>query len=205
MLTCQNISVRRNSQLLFANLGFTLFPGSCLFVRGRNGIGKSTLLKVIANLLPKDNGEIFFNAINVKLVLDEFYSLLSYIGKSEILDEEQTVLKNLEFWAALYKQEMNIAAAIHTFSLEPYINTEVFKLSQGFRQRVLLARLLLNNARLWLLDEPLNGLDMEACEIFRNLIKARCMQNGIVVIVTHDANFRCENSCEINLEDFCDE
>jgi heme exporter protein A len=205
MLTCHNISAKRNEQPLFFNFGITLFPGACLLIKGRNGIGKSTLLKVIANLLPKANGEIFYNAINVKFALDKFFSLLFYVGKSEILDDEQTVLQNLEFWAKLYNQEINISAAIRAFSLEPYIYTEIFKLSQGFRQRVLLARLLLNNAKIWLLDEPFNGLDSHGSDTLVNLIKARCAQSGIVIMSTHDDHLPINNLCTINLEDFCGE
>jgi heme exporter protein A len=205
MLTCSNIAVSKNNQALFSNLGFTTFDGSVLVIKGRNGIGKTSLLKVIANLIPKCSGDIFYNAINVKLVLKEFYELLFYIGKADILDEEQSVLKNLEFWGKLYDQEINILAAIKTFSLEPYIDTETYKLSQGYKQRLLLARLLLCNAKIWLLDEPFNSLDYQGKDILINLIKARCMQKGIVIITNHDQNIRIENSSEINLEDFCDE
>jgi heme exporter protein A len=205
MLTCSNITVSKNNKLLFSNLGFTIFHGSVLIIKGRNGIGKTSLLKVIANLIPKNTGDIFYNSINVKLSLKEFYELLFYVGKADILDEDQTVLKNLEFWGKLYDQEINILAAIRTFSLEPYVNFEVYKLSQGYKQRLLLARLLLCNAKIWLLDEPYNSLDSQGKNILTNLIKARCMQKGIVIITNHDQNIKVENSSEINLEDFCNE
>ena len=69
----------------------------------------------------------------------------------------------------------------------------------------LLARLLLCNAKIWLLDEPFNSLDYQGKDILINLIKARCMQKGIVIITNHNQNIKIENSSEINLEDFCDE
>ena len=205
MLTCSNISVSRNKKLLFSNLGFTIFNGSCLFIRGRNGVGKTSLLKTIANLIPKNSGDIFYNSINIKLALREFYQLLFYIGRTDVLDEEQTVLKNLEFWGKLYDQEVNILAAIQTFSLEAHAHTKVYKLSQGFKQKVLLSRLLLCSSRIWLLDEPFNSLDYQGKNILVNLIKARCMQKGIVIIVDHERDTNIENASEINLEDFCHE
>jgi heme exporter protein A len=205
MLTCSNISAVRNKKLLFSGLGFTIFNGSCLFIRGRNGIGKTSLLKIIANLIPKSSGDIFYNSINIKLALREFYQLIFYIGKTDVLDESLTVLKNLEFWGELYDQEMNIPASIKTFDLEPYINTKLYKLSQGLKQRVLLSRLLLCSAKIWLLDEPFNSLDYQGRDILVNLIKARCMQRGIVIIVDHDQNIKIENMSEINLQDFCND
>ncbi|WPX97185.1 heme ABC exporter ATP-binding protein CcmA [Candidatus Bandiella euplotis] len=201
MLTCDNISAQKNGRTLFSRFGITLFPGACLLIKGRNGIGKSTLLRIIANLTHKSEGNIFFNTLNVKLALHEFYSLLFYINTQDILDKNQTVLQNLKFWAKLYNQEINILAAVKTFALEPYVHTAVSNLSQGFKQRVLLARLLLNNTKIWLLDEPLNGLDNYGKDIFVNLVKARCMQSGIVIIVTHD-EIPITNACKVNLEDF---
>jgi heme exporter protein A len=203
MLTFHNISAKRNGKTLFYELGSTLFPGACLFVTGRNAVGKSTLLKSLATLIPTDSGDIFFNSVNIKLALDKFYNLLAYIGRHEILDKDQTVLKNLEFWGKLYNQEEKLLAAITTFSLEPYVDTEVFKLSQGFSKRVLLARLLLTNAKLWLLDDPFEKLDRYGYEILINLIKAMCGQNGIVIIATRSNHTPIEHACQINLDDFC--
>ncbi|MFQ3307190.1 MAG: heme exporter protein A [Candidatus Midichloriaceae bacterium] len=205
MLTCHNLSAKRNGKLIFENIGFTLFSGSCLFIKGRNGIGKTTLLRIIANLSQKEKGDIFFNGINIKLSIQEYYNLLFYVGKREVLDQQESVLKNLEFIASMYKQTINIAAAIRTFSLEPFIHTEIFKLSEGFKQRVLLSRLLLTNAKIWILDEPFNSLDREGLIIVNNLIKARCGQQGIVIIANHISDKSIDEKNVISMEDFsCD-
>ncbi len=185
MLTCQNLCLKTSNRTIFSNLGFSLQDGACLIVSGGNGSGKTSLLKTLATILKPEIGEIFFNNINVREALDEYCYLINFIGHEETLDEELTVLENLSFWAEIYNTGIILPAAVKTFNLMRVIDFPVKKISKGMKRKVLLAKLLLNHGKIWLLDEPLVNLDNLGVETLHNMIAAKCSQGGIVIISTN--------------------
>lgn len=202
MLTCSRLTAIRDNKLLFENLGFTLFDGSCLFIKGKNGAGKTTLLKILATLTEKNAGDIFYNEINIKLALNEYLSLISFLENTSILQGEATILQNLKFWANIYNTELNIGSALRIFSLEKLADTKVHLLSRGMKQKVMLSLLLLHDSKIWLLDEPFNSLDEQGISILSNMIKARCVQQGIVIIATNENHPRIEGACDLFIKNF---
>ena len=202
MLTCSRLSAIRDNKLLFKEIGFTLFNGSCLFIKGENGIGKTTLLKILANLFEKNSGDIFYNGINIKLALKEYLSLISFLDNTSILQKNATIFENLQFWAGIYGTELNISSALRVFSLEKYAETKIHLLSKGIKQKAMLSLLLLHNSTIWLLDEPFNSLDEEGVNILINMINARCMQQGIVIIATNENNPEIAGACDLPITNF---
>ncbi len=207
MLTLNKINYSKNQQKIISNLGFSAGLNSCITIKGKNGSGKTTLLKIIAGLLELDNkqntGEILWNNEDINNIRDDFYADVSYLGHSNFLKKNLSILDNLLFYAKLSNSEMLVPSAIRYFKLDDLVHTKLKKLSAGWQKRVMLAKLLCCPTTIWLLDEPTINLDKDGKELLFNLVSTRIKEEGIVLIATHDDLFApiCAN---INLEDFKD-
>ncbi len=184
MLTCNNVSISRNGRVILKNFSISLFPGSCLCVYGNNGTGKTSLLRVIASLLPTLTGEILYQGINVRDILKYSLNNIFYLGDYNSLDLELSVWENLKFWASIYNTTHSLAAAIAVFSLENYLDSKIYTLSCGWQRRIKLALLLLNHSKLWLLDEPFSNLDDIALSSLIDIFNVRTSQSGIIIFTT---------------------
>ena len=129
--------------------------------------------------------KFFYNEVNIKDELIAYRSLLLYIGHENALIDGMTVEDNLLFWARMNNMELGLEATIHCFGLQKYLDMPVYMLSQGWQKKVSLARLLLSQAKIWLLDEPFANLDKNSVENLVNVILARCKQGGIAVVTSH--------------------
>jgi heme exporter protein A len=186
MLTLNNLSVWRDGEMLLSELALTLFPTALVQLNGPNGIGKTSLLKTIAKLLPEARGTLMYNQIDINEALDEYYSLISYSSHELQLRPELTVHENLTLWADVYGTTPALNAALHAYELEAKAQIQVANLSAGYKKRVHLARLLLEHGDVWLLDEPLVNLDQTGKELFYNVIKAKLQNHGIVIMASHE-------------------
>ncbi len=185
MLTISNLTVQKNNRNIFKNFSITLIPGCCLVVRGVNGSGKTTLVKTLAGLIKPNHGEILRD--EKPIIINELHEIVNYIGHKNGIKQELTVEENLKFYANELDSTPTLMAAIMYFGLEPYMEMPVYQLSEGWKRRVALARLMINQAPLWLLDEPTSNLDEEAVRLLINLITIRCNQEGIVIITSHQS------------------
>lgn len=202
MLSCTNLTLKNNDGYVFKDVNFTLLPTSLAVVRGGNGSGKTSLLKVIIGLISQTKGEVFWNNININEDLNAFRQNVTYIGHGVALKPELTVMENLNFWCKIYKGEELLNAALQYFNLTNILDVPVSALSAGWQRRVDLVRLLLAKANLWLLDEPEINLDQEAKELLTNLVQVRIRDGGVVVIASHNFD-DLTNANYINIEDFC--
>ncbi|MES2677682.1 MAG: heme ABC exporter ATP-binding protein CcmA [Pseudomonadota bacterium] len=201
MLTVNNITVQKNQQLIFKDLGFSTGLGACLILTGKNGSGKTTLLKTIAGLCQASLGEILWNGENVQKFYPEFAADINYIGHKNFLKPELTVLQNLTFYAKLSGTEILLPSAIRYFHLETILEKPVRQLSSGWQKKIMLAKLLCCPATIWLLDEPTVNLDKEGKELLFNLISVRIKDGGIVILTSHNEMF-FKLGAPIFLEDF---
>lgn len=184
MLTCENLRCEREEVRIFSGLGICLSQGALLLVRGGNGCGKTSLLKMIAGLLPCAAGEVAWRGEPV-CGNAEFLQELTYIGHKGGIKPECTVEENLLFWARLRQNEMLIPAALRYFDLEEKRDVPCWQLSAGMQRKVALSRLIVAPTLLWLLDEPTNFLDDDSVTKVRGLIESRIAQEGIVIVATH--------------------
>jgi heme exporter protein A len=189
MLELNQLACRRGDRLLFRRLALNLAPGGLLRVLGDNGVGKTSLLRMMAGLLPPTSGEILWQGQALAVQRDAFNACLLYLGHASATHERLDALENLRFAAAatgLAADEAACRAALADVGLQRQIGLPCGALSQGQRRRVALARLALAGARpLWLLDEPFAALDVAAIEALAQRIDAHCAGGGMVVFSSH--------------------
>ncbi len=200
MLTLENVTIARNGITIINGFGVTIFPGTCLVVSGKNGSGKTSLLKHLAGINSYGGGSIYFNNVDVSNHRDEYHSMICHVGHSNALSSELTVYENLEYWANINNRSETISAALSVFGLYDLLTHPVGTLSQGWQRKVALTRLLLSSAVIWYLDEPYTNLDTESCNALDNMIYAKCNNNGIVVIASHKPETVLNSIC-INLDE----
>lgn len=190
MLTIDNLSLFKNHKKIFESIGFSVALGSALIINGKNGSGKTSLLKILAGISKQSAGKIFWSEIDVEEIRDDFNGDLQFLGHKNFLKQELTVEENLRFYAKLSDSEILIPAALSFFKLENLANEKVKKLSVGWQKKVMLSKLLCCPATLWFLDEPSESLDKEAKERLCGLIETKIKDGkGLVVIATHDEIF----------------
>ncbi len=185
VLSFQNITHEIGGNTLFQDVGFSLAEGCLLVIKGPNGCGKTTLLKIIAGLVVPKYGFIFHNEDEVSEDYRKYFSQLQFLGHKNALDMELTVMENLKFWAGIHGNPETINAAINFFKLDKYLNIQCRYLSAGWQKRVALSRLMLQKAKVWVLDEPFSNLDSEMIDMTLKLIATFCDQGGIIILSTH--------------------
>ncbi|MDB5811273.1 MAG: heme exporter ATP-binding protein CcmA [Betaproteobacteria bacterium] len=189
MLATKQLECIRGERRLFSGLSFDAPPGTLLEVRGANGSGKTSLLRILCGLLQPAAGTIFWSGSDIHTLDDEFRARLTYLGHLSGVKDELTAYENLRFCATaggLTTSTAAVDAALHRLGLGKFRDSPCRTLSQGQRRRVALARLCLAAARpLWILDEPFTALDAAALAVIKNLIELQLAAGGIVVLTTH--------------------
>ena len=188
-LQVRGLACRRGGIRLFAPVDFHLAAGELLFVRGRNGRGKTTLLRAICGLTEPASGEIRFHGDSIRTMDDARRIALLYIGHRDALKEELTPLENLQMHLGLRAvgniDEDHLLDALEAAGLGERVDTPVRYLSQGQRRRTALARLLVSQATLWVLDEPLTALDTDAVAWMAERINGHLEDGGMVICTSH--------------------
>ena len=201
MLTIDNLSFYKDNKKIFSELSFSISISSALIITGKNGCGKSSLLKIIAGIYETQSGRVLWGNENIENFRDDFNGDTQFIGHKNFLKPELTVKENLEFYADLRGTKNAVAPALEFFSLRDLQNSKVKTLSAGWQQRVMLTKLLACPATVWLLDEPSNNLDKDGKEQLHELIKNRIKDRGLVILTSHDEMF-FDLGPKLNLEDF---
>lgn len=188
MLEVTNLKCVRGERQLFSGVGFRLESGNLLYLRGANGAGKTSLLRILCGLSPAEAGQILWNGVAIKELGDAYRRDLFYLGHYNALQEALTVSQNLAFYAALaglVPSAADTSRALTRLGLHACQTRMVRHLSQGQKRRVALSRLMLNRARLWILDEPFVALDQAAIALLVDLVAAHLRNGGLAVLTSH--------------------
>ena len=202
MLVVDKLTCVRGDRRLFEDLSFTLNAGELLYLRGHNGSGKTSLMNCLCGLIAAESGEIRFNGKSTRAEYDEFCRELLYIGHKSGTKDDLTATENLRFCQQLGRAPVSVDAAdsaLARMGLRGFEDLPTRTLSQGQRRRVALARLLLSDARLWVLDEPFTALDVDAVEQLRDTLRAHLDGGGLVVLSTHQDVDISERVVELQL------
>jgi heme exporter protein A len=185
LLECRGLAFARNEEPVFGPLDFALHPGEALQVHGGNGRGKTTLLRVLAGLLPASEGEVRFQGRVVDR--DHLARGCAFLGHQHGHKGELSALENLEFATALQGGSGDTEQALANVGLVGYEDTLARRMSAGQNKRLALARLSLSPARLWLLDEPYANLDLGGIELVNAMLARHIAQGGAALLTTHGA------------------
>ena len=181
-LVGDKLSSVRGGRTLFADLSFGVAAGEALLVMGPNGAGKTTLLRTIAGLLHPAAGRVFMEGGTVDRTLSE---QCHHVGHSNAIKTSLTVAENAAFWSRFLGHGGAGQAALETFGLAALSDIPAGYLSAGQKRRLGLARLLLADRPVWLLDEPTASLDGASQEALTGAVNAHLARGGIVVAATH--------------------
>jgi heme exporter protein A len=190
MLSAHGLACVRGDRRLFSGLDLTVAAGEWLHVRGENGAGKTSLLRLLAGLAQPDAGEIRWCGQKIGTADEEYRQNLLFFGHHGALKEDLTALENLEFAAAMDGEALSMEDALRAlqqFGLKGREQLPVRVLSAGQKRRVMLVRLATRKAKLWVLDEPFTALDVKAVDLLSNLISAHVTAGGMAVLTSHQA------------------
>jgi len=188
MLEVINLECIRGDRRLFSALNFDLSAGELLHLHGHNGSGKTTLLRSICGLITPTEGEVRWQGENVRRQRDEFARELVYIGHKNAIKADLTGTENLRIACQLDGMpvsEKQAWEALEQLGLRGHEDLPVRVLSQGQKKRVALARLLLSQSPLWILDEPFTALDKAAVSYLQTVIQQHVDAGGMVMLTTH--------------------
>jgi len=188
MLLINNLSFSRNETRIFENLNLSLSNKKIIQIKGRNGSGKTTFLKVILNLLEPNNGEIIWKGKNIKKNIFDFYKHTTFIMDNNTSTRELSVEDNINFWRGLSASKLNnkeIFELLNKLNIEKYYKTKVMYLSSGERKKLELIRLILEQKKLWVLDEPFNHLDDLSIEILNQTFLDHVNNDGMILFASH--------------------
>ena len=188
MLAVSNLSCSRGDHRLFSGLSLVLEPGQIMQVQGENGKGKTSLLRTLCGFLLPDEGVITWCGNDVADLAEEYLASLLYLGHHNAIKDELSALENLSISAGLAGIKLNevqALSALRRMGLKGRERLPTKVLSQGQRRRVALARLLVGEAKLWVLDEPLTALDVGAVGLIQELISEHLAKQGMVIFTTH--------------------
>jgi heme exporter protein A len=188
LVQVQDLTCERGGRRVFRHINFAVATGQAMTLEGPNGAGKTSVLRMLAGFLPPAAGEIRFQAHAGYEVTDaeERGRLVGWMGHHDGVKAQLTVAENAYFFAALYGARSDPISILDRVGIAWLADIPAQYLSAGQRRRLSMARLLLSDRPLWLMDEPLSSLDVAGRRLSAELIGEHCDDGGIAVIATHE-------------------
>ena len=188
MLLANNIDFKRKNNEILNNISISLPPQKIIQIQGSNGVGKTTFLKILCNILEPQTGSIFWNGKNIKNNPYKFYTDVSLIMDNQTSSKNLTVMENIKFWLQLFYSKIKmheINNLLEMLKLNQYRSTQARYLSFGEIKKLELLRLIIEKKKLWIMDEPFLGLDTESIELLHQTIINHTNSDGMVVLTSH--------------------
>jgi heme exporter protein A len=185
-LTGRYLECARDDRVLFTDLNFDIGPGEALLVEGRNGTGKTTLLRMICGIRRPDAGDILFNGECIFSLGSDYHTHMAYVGHMDGIKRELTAEENLRVADALGRPgRLSVPEALDRIRLSGFEDVTANKFSAGQRRRLALARLLVSQSDLWVLDEPFTSLDRYGVKLVEELMAEHIAAGGLLAVTSH--------------------
>jgi heme exporter protein A len=189
MIEIKKLTKQADNKLILRGIDLSIEKGETVAILGPNGAGKSTLLKVLATLIKPSSGLVKINGLDLKKNHLEIKKLFGYLPHSSLLYDHYSPLENLVFFGKLYgvtNAEARAVELVKEVGLSFFLNEPVKNFSRGMIQRIAIARAIVHEPELLLLDEPHTGLDQGAISILNNVILSMKAKGTTTLMVTHD-------------------
>jgi len=185
MLISKNVTCQYNNRIVFEDVNVNLGAGALVILHGPNGSGKTSFLKILAGINTPWGGDVYWNDRPIADAIQDDELRINYQGHDYAVKTELTVMENIQFWAELAGNPAKIEEAMHVFGLIGMEKILCSDLSDGWKKRVGLARLICCPANVWLLDEPYNNLDVKVSGTLDKMIVDYAKAGGIVMLSSH--------------------
>ena len=188
MLLAQNLTLQRSNRKIFEDINLSLSSGKIITLKGKNGSGKTSLIKTILNILEPSSGSIFWKGKVIKKNLYDYYNNVTYISDKTSSIRQLSVYENIKIWKKIFLstiKDSEINDILYVLNLDNFSNSRVSTLSLGEIKKLELLRLIIENKKIWILDEPLTNLDSASVDVIEQTIKDHCNKDGCVLFSTH--------------------
>ena len=187
VLEARAVNCWRGERHILRDVSFAVRAGEFLKITGPNGVGKTTLLRIVCGLLPAESGEIEWRGRSLRGASDDYHVEMAYLGHLNSLKGDLTAYENLRFLAGLRQSlaPVEIDAALDRVGILSRRDLQARSLSAGQKRRLALARLLLADAALWILDEPVTNLDTAGIALVEELITEHVERGGLALAAAH--------------------
>ena len=185
MLLVNNLKFERFGKVIFENIHISASPGKIVFIKGNNGTGKTTLLKALVNILEPNEGDIYWMGKKIKNNIFNFYQETTLIMDKPTSSLSMTVIENINFWKKITLSKIKfeeIFNLLEMLGIDQYLKKQTMYLSLGEIKKLELTRLILEQKKLWILDEPYIGLDNNSIEIINETFTDHVSKNGIIIL-----------------------
>ena len=186
-LEAHKLECIRDDRTLFSGLEFSVDGGEMLLLEGRNGSGKTSLLRILCSIRLPDDGRVTWCGEDIQKLGPDYHETLTYVGHRDGVKHDLTPQENLKMAQALGKpnEGLSIDDVLDQFGLYGFEDVPTRNLSAGQQRRLALARLLVTESPLWILDEPFTSLDKQGVHVFEQLMDKHTAQGGMIVLTTH--------------------
>lgn len=185
-LSGTDLTLFRGDRCLFQGLSFALKPGELLLLEGRNGSGKTSLLRALAGLIELESGDLRWDGVSVRENRHEYHSSLVWMAHRVGFKADLTLVENLNFEAILRPQSnTDFDEVLERLGITRLQQLPMRSLSAGQKRRVALARMLRSNSPLWMMDEPFTNLDREGKTLVMELVGEHLDDGGMCIMAVH--------------------
>ena len=203
MLLVQNLCFSRLNKKIYEDINLSLSVGKTILLSGKNGAGKTTFIKTILNIFKPDSGSIFWKGKEINKNLYDFFNSVTYISDKPTSIKYLTITENIKIWKKFFLSNIDdeqIANILSTLKLFELSNLKAGSLSLGEIKKLEMLRLVIENKKVWILDEPLSNLDSSSLDIMRQTFDDHCNNDGSIIFTSHEKNIININE-EIILKD----
>ncbi|MCK4709596.1 MAG: cytochrome c biogenesis heme-transporting ATPase CcmA [Gammaproteobacteria bacterium] len=186
LLQTTDLTCVKDDRILFEDLNLSLTAGQILLVEGKNGSGKTSLLRILTGLNLPESGNVLWQGQPISEVGPDYYEQINYVGHHDGIKRDLTCLENLRLVQAMGKPlPIDLDDALDKVNLYRFGDNYVATLSAGQKRRLALARLVVTEAKLWIMDEPFTSLDKASMAMFQLMFEQHLANGGIIVMTSH--------------------